>query len=354
TSASVTSAPGSASSPFQHANAEAERYGEPCSSGGPSGSICHHDCPAAASQSTKRYASSPRRPPGSEGGCSRTPLERLAGGKGGYCRDGGQCPEDMAPETMPAKQTAKTPPRIRITNVKPLVDCGRHPAWRSVGNRVDVQATVFRDGHEILGAQVLYRGPGEKRFRSAPLELLWNDLFLGSFEVDAVGHWEFRIEALSDRAATWRDELRRKVEAGDTELASELAEGAALLGVKSLTIEKGLASTKSDKHGTVQSDPLQLYVDRPLGRYGAWYELFPRSFGGFAGVEQVLPQLAELGFDVVYFPPIHPIGRSGRKSANNTPPAKPGDPGSPWAIRSGGGGPHAHHPPPRHPARLHH
>jgi starch synthase (maltosyl-transferring) len=240
---------------------------------------------------------------------------------------------------MPTTPAPKTPPpRIRITNVKPVVDCGRHPAKRSVGDRVDVQATVFRDGHEILGAQVLYRGPGEKRWRSAPLELLWNDLFIGSFEVDAVGRWEFRVEGWTDRAATWRDELRRKVEAGEEDLTSELKEGEALLGLKKLTVEKGLASTKTDKHGLVQSDPLELDVDRPLGRFGAWYELFPRSFGGFEGVERVLPQLAELGFDVVYFPPIHPIGTSWRKGRNNTLPAKPGDPGSPWAIGSELGG----------------
>jgi starch synthase (maltosyl-transferring) len=244
---------------------------------------------------------------------------------------------------MPTTPAPKTPPRIRITNVVPVVDCGRHPAKRTVGDRIDVQATVFRDGHEILGAQVLYRGPGKTRWRSAPLELLWNDLFLGSFEVDAVGRWEFLVEAWTDHAATWRDELRRKVEAGETDLAGELAEGALMLGVEELTVEEGLASTKNDRSGTVRSAPLSLDVDRPLGRFGAWYELFPRSFGGFRGVEKVLPQLSELGFDVVYLPPIHPIGVSGRKGRNNTLPARPGDPGSPWAIGSADGGHDAIH-----------
>ena len=237
---------------------------------------------------------------------------------------------------MPTTPAPKTPPpRIRITNVKPVVDCGRHPAKRSVGDRVEVQATVFRDGHEILGAQVLYRGPGEKRWRSAPLELLWNDLFVGSFEVDAVGRWEFRVEGWTDRAATWRDELRRKVEAGEQDLTSELKEGEALLGLKKLTVEKGLASTKTDKHGPVQSDPLELDVDRPLGRFGAWYELFPRSFGGFAGVEKVLPQLAELGFDVVYFPPIHPIGTVVAQGPQQHAAREAGRPGQPVGDRLG-------------------
>jgi starch synthase (maltosyl-transferring) len=245
---------------------------------------------------------------------------------------------------MPTTPDPRTPPRIRITNVRPVVDCGRHPAKRTVGDRVDVQATVFRDGHEILGAQVLYRGPGKSKWQAERLELLWNDLFLGSFEVDAVGRWEFLVEAWTDHAATWRDELRRKVEAGETDLASELAEGALMLGVTKLTVEEGLASTRNDRSGTVRSAPLALDVDRPLGRFGAWYELFPRSFGGFKGVEAMLPRLAELGFDVVYFPPIHPIGVSGRKGRNNTLPARPGDPGSPWATGSEEGGHDAIHP----------
>jgi starch synthase (maltosyl-transferring) len=244
--------------------------------------------------------------------------------------------------TKPAKTSL--PPRIRITNPRPIVDCGRHPAKRTVGDRVEVTATVFRDGHEILGAQILYRGPDQRRYESAPLELVNNDLFTGSFEVTASGRWRFLIEAWSDRAATFRDELRRKVEAGEEDLTSELAEGAILLGIEDLDVETALASTVSDRHGTVRSDALELDVDRPLGRFGAWYELFPRSFGGFAGVERVLPQLAELGFDVVYFPPIHPIGRSGRKGKNNTLGARPGDPGSPWAIGSEEGGHDAIHP----------
>jgi starch synthase (maltosyl-transferring) len=257
----------------------------------------------------------------------------------------GTGPEGPFATSMPTKP-AKTsqPPRIRITNVHPIVDCGTHPAKRTVGDRVEVRATVFRDGHEILGARILYRGPDERRYRSAPLELLWNDLFTGSFEVTEPGRWQFLIEAWSDRAATFRDELRRKVEAGQEDLDGELAEGSLLLGIEDLDVETALASTVSDRHGAVRSATLELDVDRKLGRFGAWYELFPRSFGGFAGVERVLPQLAELGFDVVYFPPIHPIGRSGRKGRNNTLGAGPDDPGSPWAIGAEEGGHDAIHP----------
>jgi len=245
---------------------------------------------------------------------------------------------------VPVRTLRKPQPRIRIERVQPQVDCGRFPAKRTTGDRVDVAATLVRDGHDILGACVLYRGPGRRRFESAPLEPLGNDLYAGSFRVDAPGRWEYAIEAWSDRAATWRDELRRKVEAGQDDLSSELAEGELILEIANLDVETALASDACVKDGPTRSETLALDVDRELARFGAWYELFPRSFGGFAGVERVLPQLAELGFDVVYFPPIHPIGRSGRKGRNNTLPAEPGDPGSPWAIGGEEGGHDAIHP----------
>jgi starch synthase (maltosyl-transferring) len=245
---------------------------------------------------------------------------------------------------MPVKTLRKPLPRIRVEQVSPQLDCGRFPVKRTVGEEVEVSARIFRDGHDILGASVLYREPGKRRFQSSPLEAVGNDLFEGSFTVTACGRWEYLVEAWSDRAATFRDELRRKVEAGQDDLAGELAEGEQLLGISPLDLKTALASTVSDKHGATKSELYGVEVDRELARFGAWYELFPRSFGGFAGVERVLPQLAELGFDVVYFPPIHPIGRSGRKGRNNTLPAKKGDPGSPWAIGAKEGGHDAVHP----------
>jgi starch synthase (maltosyl-transferring) len=245
---------------------------------------------------------------------------------------------------MAVKTLRKPLPRIRVERVRPQLDCGRFPVKRTVGERVQVSAVLVRDGHDVLGASVLYREPGKRRFQSAPLQPLGNDVFAGGFEVTSCGRWEYLVEAWSDRAATWRDELRRKVEAGQVDLASELAEGERLLGIAALDVETGLASTASDRHGVTRSEVYGVEVDRELARFGAWYELFPRSFGGFAGVEQVLPQLAELGFDIVYFPPIHPIGSSGRKGRNNTLPAKKGDPGSPWAIGAEEGGHDAVHP----------
>jgi len=245
---------------------------------------------------------------------------------------------------MPTTTLKKSPERILIEGLQPALDCGAYPVKRSVGERVRVTATIFKDGHDVLGASVLYRGPGKRKYEVAPLEPLGNDLWAGSFEVTECGRWQFAVEAWSDRAATWRDELRRKVEAGQTDLAGELAEGEELLGIRPLDVKTGLASTASDRHDLVRSDSLEVEVDRRIATFGAWYELFPRSFGGFAGVELVLPKLAELGFDVVYLTPIHPIGRTGRKGRNNTLPAKPGDPGSPWAIGAAEGGHDAVHP----------
>src|SRR5437870_3259100 len=130
---------------------------------------------------------------------------------------------------MPVRTLRKPLSRIRIEQVRPQLDCGRFPVKRTIGERLAVSATVIRDGHDILGASVLYREPGKRRFESAPLDPVGNDVFAGSFEVTACGRWEYLIEAWSDRSATWRDELWRKVEAGQKDLAGELAEGEQLL-----------------------------------------------------------------------------------------------------------------------------
>src|SRR3984957_5754870 len=234
--------------------------------------------------------------------------------------------------------------RIRIENVRPAVECGRHPVKRTLGDPVEVRATIFRDGNDVLGARLRYRGPGERRFASIPLEPLGNDLYAASFEPRECGRWQFTVEAWSDPLATWRGELRRRVEAGQEELSSELAEGELLLGIPALDLETALASTSSEEHDLVRAELLEVEVDPEVARFAAWYELFPRSFGGLAGVEAVLPELAELGFGVVYLTPIHPIGRTGRKGPNNTLHAAPGDPGSPWAIGAKEGGHDAVHP----------
>jgi starch synthase (maltosyl-transferring) len=231
-----------------------------------------------------------------------------------------------------------TPARIQIQEVAPQVDCGRDPVKRTVGDRVEVTARIFRDGHETLGAAVRHRSPGATGWTETPLEPLGNDVWRGFFEVDRPGPWCFRIEAWVDRIASFQEELRRKIAAGQTNLAGELSEGAVLLDASELTVDEALAAKAGRRSEKAWSATYDVDVDRALARFGSWYELFPRSWGGFKGVRAQLPRFAELGVDVLYLPPIHPIGRTNRKGRNNAETAKPGDVGSPWAIGSEKGG----------------
>jgi len=231
-----------------------------------------------------------------------------------------------------------TPGRIQIREVAPQVDCGRYPVKRTVGDKVEVTARIFRDGHETLGAAVRHKGPDATRWSETPLEPLGNDAWAGSIEVDRPGLWSFRIEAWVDRVASFQEELRRKVAAGQADLTSELSEGAVLLDAAELTVEQALAAQAGTRSEKAWSATYSVDADRVLARFGSWYELFPRSWGGFAGVRELLPRFAELGFDVLYLPPIHPIGRTDRKGRNNSETAKRGDVGSPWAIGSELGG----------------
>jgi starch synthase (maltosyl-transferring) len=243
---------------------------------------------------------------------------------------------------MAPPRSKTPPPRIQIERVWPQLDCGRYPIKRNLGQPVDVWADIFRDGHEVLRAAVRYRRAGVRRWREAPMQEVESDRWTGGFEPDELGLWEFTVAAWTDRWASWRWEIERKVNAGQEDLAGELSEGAALIGRESLTVDEALEPALAPRlrpdDVTTLAAPLAVDVDRPLARVGAWYELFPRSWGGFAGVEKLLPQLAELGFDVLYFPPIHPIGTTQRKGRDNTMPAGRGDPGSPWAIGSEEGG----------------
>jgi starch synthase (maltosyl-transferring) len=229
--------------------------------------------------------------------------------------------------------------RIVISELAPQVDCGRWPAKACVGDRVAVAATIVRDGHEPLRAVVRHRR-GRARWREEPLRFLGNDRFAGSFPVDTVGRWQFEIEAWVDRHAAWLDEHDRKVAAGQTDLAGELAEGEVLFGPGEPDAWRAAADAlgAEDRHGAARSDPLPVEVERARARAGAWYELFPRSWGGLRGVAAAVPALAEHGFDVLYLPPIHPIGVTNRKGRNNTERAAAGDVGSPWAIGAAEGG----------------
>jgi starch synthase (maltosyl-transferring) len=278
--------------------------------------------------------------------------------------------------------TATPPPRVLIEDPQPLIDCGRYPSKACTGDRVRVSALIFRDGAATLRALVRYRGPQDALWRELPMRRADPagdpDRWEGSFVVDEQGPWRWSIEAWTDAQATWRDELERKIAAGQAELSSELAEGALLLrqataragGEDQLALaaaasrleepgmslaersacaldrELAAASERNpDRSASTRMNPVAAVdVERVRARFGSWYELFPRSFGGFAGVAAQLPRLAELGFDVVYLPPIHPIGRTRRKGANNALVAAASDPGSPWAIGAQEGGHTAVHP----------
>jgi starch synthase (maltosyl-transferring) len=280
-----------------------------------------------------------------------------------------------------AKPKQAPPSRIQIAQPAPMIDCGRYPSKRTVGDSVAVSADIFADGHDVLRAVVKSCPPGGEGWHEGPMQRvdaqIDGDRWAGEFDVDALGRWSWTIEAWVDAFASWRDELGRKVDAGETELSGELSEGIVLLeraakrakGADRKRIAQALTSLRDDgipgearhetaldpelaeaverhpdrSRSTVMEPRLQVDVDPRRARFAAWYELFPRSWGGFAGVTTQLPELAELGFDVVYLPPIHPIGHTNRKGPNNALTAGPGDPGSPWAIGDETGGHDAIH-----------
>ncbi|MEA2156195.1 MAG: hypothetical protein QOE11_2335, partial [Solirubrobacteraceae bacterium] len=275
-----------------------------------------------------------------------------------------------------AKRSQSPPPRIQIVRPAPMIDCGRYPSKRTSGDTVAVGADIFTDGHDVLRAVVKSCPPGEQDWRESPMHRvdahLDGDRWEGEFEVDALGRWSWTIEAWIDAFATWRGELRRKVDAGERDLSGELSEGVLLLeqaakrakGADRRAIAQALTRLRDDgipgearneaaldpelfeaverhpdrRRSTVMPTRLNVDVDPERARFGTWYELFPRSWGGFDGVAAQIPELAELGFDVLYLPPIHPIGHTNRKGPNNTMTPGPGDPGSPWAIGDETGG----------------
>ncbi len=277
---------------------------------------------------------------------------------------------------MPASKTAKPPARIQILAPAPMIDCGRFASKRCVGDTVAVSADIFSDGHDVLRAVVRFQAPGSKRWQEAPLRRIDahidGDRWAGAFEVTELGRYTWTIEAWIEPFAGWRDELRRKVEAGQADLSGELSEGVVLLEqaakrckgadreriAAALSVLADAGATADDRHAaaldtalqdaverhpdrsssTVCEQRLQTDVDPVRARFGAWYELFPRSWGGLPGVRDHVPELAELGFDVLYLPPIHPIGLTNRKGPNNALAAAAGDAGSPWAIGDQTGG----------------
>jgi starch synthase (maltosyl-transferring) len=266
--------------------------------------------------------------------------------------------------------------RVVVEGVRPAIEGG--PVKRTVGELLEVSADVFADGHDVVHASLLVLAPDAERWREVPMEDLGNDRWSGTFTVAELGTWHYAVRGWVDRFATWQRDTRRKVEAG-LDVAVELLEGAALVGeaatqapeqaartLRAVAVgfrqgdtsvleddDPGLATAMArlaDRSAASTSAPLALLADRETARFSAWYELFPRSFGKkgvhgtLADVEAVLPYVAGMGFDVLYLPPIHPIGTTNRKGRNNSLTPKAGDVGSPWAIGSPEGGHDAVHP----------
>ena len=265
---------------------------------------------------------------------------------------------------------------VVIENVLPQIDCGKFAVKRVVGDTVVVEADVFRDGHDAIAATLLYRETSAT-WRRTPMLYLDNNRWTASFEILRAGSYEFTIEAWPDPFATWQAQVAKKRAAGQP-LALEAIEGRALVRTaldraapnERAAVEAALAGIDAQRDdesrvsvmlsgeiatlvarapdlsaATRHAPPLRVEADRRAAQFAAWYELFPRSagtvpgkHGTFADVERRLPGVRALGFDVLYLPPIHPIGHAFRKGPNNALEAKPGDVGSPWAIGNERGG----------------
>jgi starch synthase (maltosyl-transferring) len=279
--------------------------------------------------------------------------------------------------------------RVVIENITPQLDCGRFPIKRTIGESVTVEADVFTDGHDAVTAMLMYRHDSSSEWHTAPMQAIGNDRWQGRFTVQQLGSYQYTVSAWVDHLETWRHGLRKKYEAGqDIEL--DLRQGAAfalavaarapMLDAQRLQewaqaiVESPEDKPPADRDARVakaQSEsvqelaqrypdpaivlrwepPLVVAVDRERARFSTWYEMFPRSassdptkHGTFADVEKLLPYIASMGFDVLYLPPIHPIGMTERKGPNNIPSARQGDPGSPWAIGAATGGHKSIHP----------
>jgi len=270
---------------------------------------------------------------------------------------------------------------VIIEAVAPTVDGGRYAVKREIGAVVEVSADIFKEGHDVLVAFLKYRRAGETAWRETSMRHVDNDRWAGSFTLDAVGRWVFAIEALPDPFQSWLADLLKRLDAGQ-EVASDLLEGAVLVRAAARRARGPEARELRDAAERLsRPDPppaavetardgrlallMDAYLDRATAtwsereyevvcdveraRFAAWYELFPRSgvpgrHATFKDAEEQLPRIALMGFDVVYLPPIHPVGRTHRKGRNNSLTAAPGDPGSPWAIGGEAGGHTAVHP----------
>lgn len=269
-------------------------------------------------------------------------------------------------------------PSAVIENLQPLVGGGRYPVKRVVGEDLVVEADIFKDGHDVVAAALKWRILGENSWHETPMSFIDNDRWRGVCTLYDNGIYEYTVEAWTDTFRGWQHEFAAKFEAGVSALTSEALEGAALLEAASRrapeptdaarllelaqqirTAENAqinviahsgelevLMATYPDRSDATQyAPPPRVIVDRVAARVGAWYEFFPRSAEGRpdhgSTFRDCLPRIDDakaMGFNVIYFPPIHPIGHTNRKGRNNSITCEPGDPGVPWAIGSEAGG----------------
>ncbi len=266
--------------------------------------------------------------------------------------------------------------RVVIENVSPEINCGQHAAKRVVGQQFQVSADILADGHDVINAHIKFKHEKTKTWKYSPLRLGDNDRWFGEFTVEKQGLYEFTIEAWVDYPLTWQHNIERKI-ADNQHVNVELLDGIQYLeqakkksksdadyldglidafqkaDAYNYAIEEAQShklhdifwSNPSKQFATTYDRTLPLYVDRTKGLYSTWYEFFPRStakkpgqHGTFKDCLDVIPIVAKQGFDVIYFPPIHPIGTAHRKGKNNTTNALPGDVGVPWAIGNKEGG----------------
>ncbi len=272
--------------------------------------------------------------------------------------------------------------RIWIEAITPRIDCGRFPIKRVVGEKVEVIASVFADAHDLLKTVLQYRH-GNSEWLELPMCNRGDDLWTAEFKVDTLGTYQYTVRAWIDHFATWQRDLLTKFQAGQN-VESELLEGAAMIEATSAralspdddwlsTMAALLRAVEPQGHmvarataaditammhrypercrEAVFAPALSVIVEPRRAGCSAWYEIFPRSVtsdpkksGTFKDVEQLLPEIVGMGFDVLYLPPIHPIGRTNRKGRNNSLNRAPDDPGSPWAIGAEEGGHKAVHP----------
>jgi starch synthase (maltosyl-transferring) len=266
---------------------------------------------------------------------------------------------------------------FHIEDIYPIIDGGRFPIKRIHGEAIEIWADIYRDGHEIIDAAIVWRREQDHAWQRAPMAMDVNDRWHGTFTPDAIGRYVYAIEAWTDEFATWRHGFELKLKAGQ-DVTLDALEGASLLAnaqsggpeASAFVVKQCEAYLQTGETEPLLSPELRaamaeaqprpdltrsalmpLMIDRERARNGAWYEMIPRSqskvpgqHGTFQDCIARLPEIAAMGFDVLYFTPIHPIGETNRKGKNNSLTAEPGDVGSPYAIGGKEGGHDAIHP----------